>query len=361
MFFVINIPKFIFNTKSFSLGRMIMKQFTQILSTIVLSLYAFGCTNTSSSHTDRNHAPNIPSDPSPANGATNVSITPTLSWTATDPDDDVLTHGVFVSTNINFTTFVYDLGLTAPTDYFSSPLSYSTQYYWMVYAEDGQDTTWSPKWSFTTMANPVTTLYSESFESTVVPGTQWYAGDSNATNGLDYWGDQSSASGARVQAGSWSMYCADNSDVVGQVYDNYMNAYAQKVNPILISGYTQVTLSFWIWYNTETTWDYVSFQYWNGSSWVEAVPSGRSTGSSGGWVQKSFSFTGTNLYIRFVFYSDGSVTNEGVYIDDILVTGSNPSGQSDGGALEKIPVNVIDDMRVTPPLPLNQRIRPKGQ
>ncbi len=120
---------------------------------IFLIVTSLRCTSTTSSGSHSNNPPDIPYNPSPANGATNVSVTPTLSWTVTDPDDDVLSHGVFVSTTSNFATFVYDVGLTSPSDYFTSPLNYSTTYYWIVYAEDGEDTTWSPTWSFTTLAN----------------------------------------------------------------------------------------------------------------------------------------------------------------------------------------------------------------
>ena len=38
----------------------------------------------------------------------------------------------------------------------------------------------------------------EGFESTVVPGSVWSSADANATNGADYWGEQTAVSGARV-------------------------------------------------------------------------------------------------------------------------------------------------------------------
>lgn len=318
---------------------------------ILSALFLFSCNSDTSFN--GNQAPNVPSNPIPANGATSVSVTPTLSWTATDPDDDVLSYGVFVSTSSSFTTFVYDTDLSEPTDYFSNPLGYSTTYYWIVYAEDGRDTTWGPTWSFTTQAAPATTLYTEGFESSVVPGTNWYAGDSNATNGSDYWGDQSSGSGARVHSGSYSMYCADNSDMSGQLYDNYMNAYAQKVTAVNISGYAHAELSFWIWYNTETNYDYVSFQYWNGTNWVEpSSPSGRFSGSSGGWVQATYTFTGSNLFMRWVFKSDETYAYEGVYVDDIQVIGHTSSVDEDFH-VKKQSVNVIQDFGVEPPMLFN--------
>ena len=97
------------------------------------------------------------------------------------------------------------------------------------------------------------TIFSEGFESNTVPGSVWSATDSNGLSGLDYWGDQSS--GARIHGGSWSAYCADNSTVNGQKYDNNMNADMTLINPIDISGHTGVQLSFWIWYKTPNSTD----------------------------------------------------------------------------------------------------------
>jgi subtilisin family serine protease len=43
------------------------------------------------------------------------------------------------------------------------------------------------------------TVFAEGFESNTVPGTVWSAADANSSSGLDYWGDQSSSSGARAR------------------------------------------------------------------------------------------------------------------------------------------------------------------
>lgn len=163
------------------------------------------------------------------------------------------------------------------------------------------------------------TLFSEGYEISTVPGSLWSAGDSNPTNGSDYWGDQSSGSGARVHSGSWSAYCADNASPVGQRYDNYMNSHMTKITGITVSGYTNVTFSFWKWHATYNSNDYLSFQYWNGSAWTEAQ---RWSGASSVWQQLSYTLTGfTTFQFRFVFVSNSVNTAEGAYIDDILLTG----------------------------------------
>ncbi len=174
-----------------------------------------------------------------------------------------------------------------------------------------------------TTSNPPVTIFSEGFEVNTVPGGPWTAADQNGTSGLDYWGDQSS--GARIHSGSWSAYCADNSNVAGQVYDHNMNSYMAH-SGLAIGGYTGVQVSFWIWYLTSNSSDYCSFQYYNGSSWVE-FSGGRFSGSGTGsqtWAQKTFTVpaaAGTNFRFRWIFFSNGSGRTEGAYIDDIAVTG----------------------------------------
>ncbi len=174
-----------------------------------------------------------------------------------------------------------------------------------------------------TTTNPPVTIFSEGFEVNTVPGGPWTATDQNSTTGLDYWGDQSS--GARIHSGTWSAYCADNSNVAGQTYDKNMNAYMQH-SGVNITGYTGVQVSFWIWYLTSNSSDYCSFQYYNGSSWVE-FSGGRYSGSGSGsqvWGQKTFTVpgaAGTNFRFRWIFFSNNSGQTEGAYIDDIAVTG----------------------------------------
>ena len=163
------------------------------------------------------------------------------------------------------------------------------------------------------------TVFSEDFEVNVVPGSIWGANDANGTSGSDYWGDQSSGSGARVHGGSWSAYCADNSNVSGQKYDNNQTAYMTKSTSVSLTGLTSVNFSFWFWKATFNSSDYLAFQYWNGTSWVEQQ---RWSGASSGWTQASYSLTGfTTFQWRWLFFSNNSSTAEGAYIDDIALTG----------------------------------------
>jgi hypothetical protein len=102
--------------------------------------------------TKSNVPPNTPSDPSPANGSTNVSATMDLTWAGGDPDGDPVTYDVYFGTMsppnkvvANQSATMYDPGL----------MNYSTLYYWMIIARDNQNTSAiGPQWEFTTGAKP---------------------------------------------------------------------------------------------------------------------------------------------------------------------------------------------------------------
>ena len=95
-----------------------------------------------------NFPPNPPTDPSPPNTSTNVTITPTLSWSCTDPESDPLTFDVYFGTSPNPPLVGSDL---IQTTYDPETLIYETTYYWHIVAKDncGNETE-SEIWNFTT-------------------------------------------------------------------------------------------------------------------------------------------------------------------------------------------------------------------
>ena len=167
-----------------------------------------------------------------------------------------------------------------------------------------------------------TIIFREDFEVNTVPGSVWAAGDLNPSYGEDYWGDQSVGEGARVRTGNWSCYCAAHSDIIGQQYDDNMDAYFSNISPIDLAPYETAYLCFSFWYETEPGYDSLLW-YWSpdGSTWY--LGDGW-TGSSGGWQTIEYSLTGFNdFYLKFVFRSDGVVHSyEGAYIDDIVISSS---------------------------------------
>jgi formylglycine-generating enzyme required for sulfatase activity len=100
-----------------------------------------------------NHAPASPSNPSPANAATGISISPTLSWSCSDPDGDALTYDVYFGTSSNPTTTIATNQSAKSIS--RSGLKVNTTYYWKIVIKDSKGaTTTGPEWSFITTNPP---------------------------------------------------------------------------------------------------------------------------------------------------------------------------------------------------------------
>jgi hypothetical protein len=98
-----------------------------------------------------NRPPSAPSNPSPPDGTADVALTPTLSWTASDPDGDPLMYDLyFGSISPPETLLVAELSTNSFT--IDVPLDSGTTYYWRVVANDGGGlSTQGPEWRFTTL------------------------------------------------------------------------------------------------------------------------------------------------------------------------------------------------------------------
>jgi hypothetical protein len=99
-----------------------------------------------------NRPPNGPQDPVPMNGAKDIPINPTISWSGEDPDGDTVEYTVYLSTNSSSEPLEYKA--RGKTLSISSNLSGGITYYWKVEASDGKLTNTSDTWSFTTQSEP---------------------------------------------------------------------------------------------------------------------------------------------------------------------------------------------------------------
>lgn len=95
-----------------------------------------------------NIAPNKPFSPNPSNGATNITLTPTLSWNATDPNGDILSYDIYFGENTSAPKRVTG---QKSTSYNTGTLQTNKKYFWRIVAKDGKGgETTSDWWSFTT-------------------------------------------------------------------------------------------------------------------------------------------------------------------------------------------------------------------
>jgi C1A family cysteine protease len=100
-----------------------------------------------------NNSPNVPSNPSPANHATGVSVNADLSWTGGDPDaGDTVTYDVYFGTSATPPLVSND---QTGTTHDPGTLTYNTKYYWQIVATDNHAAaTAGPVWDFTTGSAP---------------------------------------------------------------------------------------------------------------------------------------------------------------------------------------------------------------
>jgi len=101
-----------------------------------------------------NNPPFPPSNPNPANGATEQPVNLTVTWTCTDPDGDPLTYDVYFGTDNNPPLVS---GSQSNTSFNPGYLNTNTTYYWRIVAKDNQGhSTSGTVWHFITIYEDVT-------------------------------------------------------------------------------------------------------------------------------------------------------------------------------------------------------------
>jgi len=202
-----------------------MKKERILVTFIVIALFAVIAIPLSNA----NSPPNTPSSPSPANGATGVSINTDLSWTCTDPDGDTLVYDIAFDLALppqpvasNYSSTTYDPGT----------LNYNTTYYWIITAKDPSGATnSSAEWSFTT----------ESAPNNQAPSISNPSPANGATN-------------VSVNP-TLSVYVSDQNG--GNVYVFFYNASDHsQIDGMLVSANTTVSTTKWsnLSYNTTYSW-----------------------------------------------------------------------------------------------------------
>jgi TolB protein len=102
-----------------------------------------------------NTAPNVPTNPVPANEATGQSVSLTLSWSASDPDkEDSLMYDIYLYES-NSPSPVKVAADYPDTNYVVENLNYNTTYFWQIVAKDTANSeTNGSVWTFKTKEFP---------------------------------------------------------------------------------------------------------------------------------------------------------------------------------------------------------------
>ena len=276
----------------------------------------------------------------PANGALNVGLTPTLTWNGVP---QAASYSIQIASDAGFSNIVDSASGIAATSYTTGvALNTSTQYFWRVWADNTCDVgSYSATWSFTTQAGPgdcgpgttANVFFQEGFESGL---SGWTSGGAGNT-----WAITSNA--AYVNSGAQAMHATAPASVSDQ----------QLTSPAvtLPSGQNPVTLKFW---NFQTLEDSGSGCYDGGileisndggATWTQASNGTLLTDPYDGPVSGSFSnplagrdawcgdpqlflnsimdvssYAGQTVQFRFRLGTDTSVGRpDGWNIDDVMV------------------------------------------
>ncbi|MFX1484656.1 MAG: C1 family peptidase, partial [Promethearchaeota archaeon] len=102
---------------------------------------------------------------------------------------------------------------------------------------------------------------------------------------------------------------------IGSEYENSADSYAYCY--IDISNFDSATMSFDYWANVEDGWDWFSPAYYIGSTWTTPY----SLGTTTGWQHFTLSIPTSATRIGFLFHSDSSIVEQGVYVDNVKLIG----------------------------------------
>jgi hypothetical protein len=137
-------------------------------------------------------------------------------------------------------------------------------------------------------------------------------------NGAPYWDlqDQWGLSTSQFYSSSHSLTESPTGN-----YASNLNNFA-SLSAFSLAGYTDASVSFWTKFNMEQNYDFMWLEIsTNGSTWTKLA---EFNGIQNSWIQKTYSLNEyldeTYILLRFHFYSDVSVTRDGMYIDDFQIT-----------------------------------------
>jgi hypothetical protein len=150
-------------------------------------------------------------------------------------------------------------------------------------------------------------------------------------------------SGLSAWTGSWALTSAASHSPTSSATDSPSGDYANNAysvlalsEPIDLSAAESGVLAFWHRYATEPTYDYcyVHVSSDGGSNWAQVASF---DGTQLSWTEVEIDigdYVGTDAFsVRFVLDSDGWVTADGWYVDDVRVFGDAPSVDVPGGSV----------------------------
>lgn len=181
-------------------------------------------------------------------------------------------------------------------------------------------------------------VFLREYQARPFAGTAQTAFFDDFESGLSQWTRGHSGGSVDWDTTSASYHSAGHSatDSRSGEYANNVNTWLRMAGSLNLTGYSRATLSWWEDYSTESGWDfcYPEISLDGGSTW-DTLYIPKYSGSSAGWGQRSADLTpllasASNFAFRFRLRSDSYITDDGWYVDDVMVTGYTPTGVSQG-------------------------------
>jgi carboxypeptidase T len=156
-----------------------------------------------------------------------------------------------------------------------------------------------------------------------------------------FWDDFEGGLANWTTTGNWGSTSSQSHSPATSLTDSPSGEYydQQSTSATLTGSYQATTLSFWHRYDIEDGYDYGRVQVSaNGGAWGSLISF---DGLQSSWQQVELdlsAYTGQDLRFRFILETDYSVTEDGWYIDDVMLTGAGTDNLAPGTPVALSPI-----------------------
>ncbi|WLR41810.1 immune inhibitor A [Bacillus carboniphilus] len=176
--------------------------------------------------------------------------------------------------------------------------------------------------------------------------------------GYEYFLDQANTKGTNLDA--LRVNLPDKKIEINTPFSGQYEYYSQKgdnlnnsmTTSVDLTNVTNANLSFKAWYDIESDYDYASVQVLEGDEWTsipgnitttedpfDINPGHGITGKSDGWIDATFdlsSYAGKDIELRINYLTDGGYMLDGIFVDDVVITGDDQTLLSDDGESDTV-------------------------